>query len=74
MTAYLSVPADSQLNVSNWIGGIEVVRKEALDELKKAQERVDINNIKVKTRADASVWASIKVDGSLRVFVNNQAF
>jgi len=56
--AYLSVPADSKPFALDWVGNVEAVYKEALDELKKALEKVDIKNIKVKTRADASVWGN----------------
>jgi hypothetical protein len=69
MTAYLSVPADSQPNVPGWVGNIENTHHEALGELKNALQKLGIK-ILVKTRIDASVPASMKVDESRKVTVN----
>jgi hypothetical protein len=73
MTAYLSVPADSQPHVPDWASEYEPVHQEALAELEKALKKIGVN-IKIKTRADASVGATMKVDEHLHVSVNNAAF
>lgn len=77
MHVYISYPAHTQPHVSGWTtpagDNMQALNKHVFEEVVKAFEDAHIMNIKFNRRADASIGATMEIDGKLNVHVDGKS-